>query len=591
MWLNLGIRSVRISESIPLSQDSVFSQARLSVCFDVEPQGIKEIILATGEVFRNRFWANAKDLNIKCQLLILPTDTEHHANEMTYFGGPQSSGGSGISMYAHLPEHKVRELYSDAKTNVFPETIRVKFADQFLSTSRGEPGLSYGLAGDGSEWKWNNVKDGDKLPTVTILGFEFQYAAYGADSLENRRDLIRPPSLFESSRITSEKVSALAEMINKATKTLGWGLRAGFAVGLWGLVLLPSVVWAKDLPEQVVMIRKSSGVELETTIYRPEGPGPFPLVVINHGKAPNITPGRQPRARFANASREFLSRGFVVAIPMRQGFSKSTGAYRGEGCEIEVNGRTQADDIEGALDYLVKQSYVDATKIVVMGQSHGGLTTMAFGMRAYPGVRALVNFAGGLKNLSCTWQQNNIAAYRSYGKNAQYPSLWFYGDNDSYWPPYLYRDYFDAFVKGGGKAELIAYGTFGHDSHVMFDASRGMGIWVPKVMTFLDGLGFDTKNKVDYRIAASRQLLPEPTDFADLADVDAVPNVRDAGRAGYLKFLEGASPRAFAISTAGSNYAWVSGREFAADTALENCNKNAKGNLCKLYAVNDEVVW
>ena len=268
---------------------------------------------------------------------------------------------------------------------------------------------------------------------------------------------------------------------------------AAVILALAGAMSSASSAWTAGLPEQVVMIRKSSGVQLETTVYRPEGPGPFPLVVINHGKAPIITPARQPRARYSNAAREFLSRDFVVAIPMRQGFSKSTGAYRGQGCEVEVNGRAQADDVEATLDYLTQQPYVDRDKIAVLGQSHGGLTTMAFGIRAYPGVRALVNFAGGLKNTSCTWQQNNIAAYRDYGREAKYPSLWFYGDNDSYWSPATYRDFFDAYAKGGAKAELIAYGTFGTDSHAMFDSARGMGIWVPKVMAFLDRLGFDTE--------------------------------------------------------------------------------------------------
>jgi dienelactone hydrolase len=356
------------------------------------------------------------------------------------------------------------------------------------------------------------------------------------------------------------------------------------------LVLLASPLAAKDLPEQVVMIPKSSGVELETTIYRPEGAGPFPLVVINHGKAP-VAPSTQPRARYTNASREFLSRGFIVAIPMRQGFSKSGGAYRGEGCEVEVNGRAQADDVEATLDYMVKLSYVDRTKIIIMGQSHGGLTTMAFGIRSYPGVRGLVDFAGGLKSTSCNWRQNNIEAFRSYGKEAKYPSLMFYGDNDSYWPSPLYRDFFEAYVQGGAKAELIAYGTFGTDSHTMFDSSRGMNIWVPKVMSFLKDLGFDTTTKVEYRVAASRQPLPLPTDFADIANVDAVPNVKQNGKDAYLKFLDGASPRAFAISTVGTNYSWITGREFAADSALENCNKSAKANVCKLYVVNDEVVW
>ncbi len=42
------------------------------------------------------------------------------------------------------------------------------------------------------------------------------------------------------------------------------------------------------LDEKVVMLPVVEGpdsVQLETTIYKPPGDGPFPLVVMNHGKA------------------------------------------------------------------------------------------------------------------------------------------------------------------------------------------------------------------------------------------------------------------------------------------------------------------
>ncbi len=39
--------------------------------------------------------------------------------------------------------------------------------------------------------------------------------------------------------------------------------------------------------EKVIMVLVNSRqdrIELETTIFKPDGDGPFPLVVINHGK-------------------------------------------------------------------------------------------------------------------------------------------------------------------------------------------------------------------------------------------------------------------------------------------------------------------
>ncbi len=43
-----------------------------------------------------------------------------------------------------------------------------------------------------------------------------------------------------------------------------------------------------SLNETVVNVPKKGAVftvDLETTVYKPDGDGPFPLVVINHGKA------------------------------------------------------------------------------------------------------------------------------------------------------------------------------------------------------------------------------------------------------------------------------------------------------------------
>lgn len=259
------------------------------------------------------------------------------------------------------------------------------------------------------------------------------------------------------------------------------------------LIVISSVAGAwgvSDRPQddEVVMIRKAGfliDAELETTIFRPEGQGPFPLVVINHGKDPG-NPRFQGRARFAVASRALVQRGFVVMLPMRQGFSKSSGGYVAGGCFIEGNGQGQADDVVAVLDYARTLPYVDGSRIIVMGQSHGGFTTLALGTRPYPGVLGLVNFAGGLRNDQCNgWESNLVDTFATYGAKAQYPSLWFYGDNDAYWPPSLYHRMYEAYNKAsGGKADLVAYGTFGTDSHKMFGAQEGLAIWINRFDAF-----------------------------------------------------------------------------------------------------------
>ncbi len=235
-----------------------------------------------------------------------------------------------------------------------------------------------------------------------------------------------------------------------------------------------------------------SGAELETTLFRPDGDGPFPLVVINHGKAPG-DPVFQERARHLNASREFVRRGYAVALPMRLGFSKSSGSYIGTGCNIASNGEMQAEWVAGVIEWLRAQPFVDRDRILVAGQSHGGLTAIALAARNPPGVRAILNFAGGLKNTACSWEHGLAEAFERFGARSRLPSLWFYGDNDSYFPPDVWQEMKARYAAAGGKVKLVAFGKFGRDAHGMFSSRAGLSIWVPEVERFLEGLGLPFK--------------------------------------------------------------------------------------------------
>lgn len=358
---------------------------------------------------------------------------------------------------------------------------------------------------------------------------------------------------------------------------------------------LPSIAQELDasVNEQVVMIAKKGGLfsfELETTIYKPEGDGPFPLVVINHGKAFG-DPRFQGRARHSAAARFFLQRGYAVLMPMRQGFSKSTGSYIGGGCNIDSNGMQQAQDTKAALDWAVSQPWADKNNILIMGQSHGGWTTLAFGTMNYPGVKALVNFAGGLRQESCAgWEGSLARAAGNYGKETQTPSLWFYGDNDSFFAPHTFRPMFEKYTAAGGKAELVAFGNFGSDAHSMFGARAGQSIWQPKVSAFMQAVGLPTAvTQAKFNTSPVVTPIPPKTDFAALEDETKLPHVKDSGRVGYKNFITKQLPRAFAIAPNGA-WAWAEMGDDPLKRALDNCNRNGQGQ-CKLYTVDDAVVW
>lgn len=246
-----------------------------------------------------------------------------------------------------------------------------------------------------------------------------------------------------------------------------------------------------------VPLSAHSGIHLETTVFRPKGLGPFPLVVMNHGKAFSA-PAQQARARYPVLSQEFVRRGYVVVIPMRQGFSQSGGRYAAPGCDLYANGREQAKEVDTVIRYFQKQSWIRADQVLVMGQSHGGLVSMALAEHAAPGVQLLVNFAGGLRSnggrCKSQWQEQMVLAFQRYGERARLPSLWFYGQNDGFFDPALVKRLHTAYLgskpSGMPSARLVDFGRFGQDSHGMVEYSGAVRLWWPELEPELKRLGF-----------------------------------------------------------------------------------------------------
>lgn len=342
------------------------------------------------------------------------------------------------------------------------------------------------------------------------------------------------------------------------------------------------------VPKKVLMFT----IDLEVTVFRPDGPGPFPLVVVNHGKQEG-DPKFQPRYRPVSAARFFLARGYAVIAPMRSGFSRSGGQYIGGGCNIESNGRSQAEDVQSVLRWATEQAWADTSRVLILGQSHGGWTSLAMGSLNHPGVMGVINFAGGLRQTGCAdWEGGLARAAAAYGGQTRVPSLWFYGDNDSYFSPSTWRAMHDRYSAGNPRTELIAFGRFGKDAHGMFGSRAGEAIWQGPTTRFMAALGLPTE-VVQPRFSAlneaQRRNLPPESGHALIDDLAAVPCQSDRCREGYRSFLERAAPRAFASN--GRAWGWASGGVNPEERALQTCSKNASGPPCGLYAVDDRVVW
>ena len=340
--------------------------------------------------------------------------------------------------------------------------------------------------------------------------------------------------------------------------------------------------------EQIILIPAGPDkrASLQTTVFRPNGPGPFPLLVINHGKEAG-DPRRQRRDRFVFMATAFVKRGYAVMVPMRQGFADSTGTYADFGCNMTANGQAQAADVLDAVSFARDQTWIDPERIIIAGQSYGGLATIALGTQYVPGVRGLINFAGGLRNdgKHCDWRADLVRAFGTYGDSNKIPSLWLYGINDSLFAPALVSRMHTAFVSSGGQARLHEFAAFKRDSHGILASRDGEKIWWHEAERFLKQVGMPTEEVV---AVGPPPALPQ-TDFAKLDDIAAVPYLSEQGRVAYRAYLDKLMPRAFAVSPSGA-WCWAEEGEDPDTRALATCAEKSS-QPCQLYSVDDYVVW
>jgi dienelactone hydrolase len=325
---------------------------------------------------------------------------------------------------------------------------------------------------------------------------------------------------------------------------------------------------------------------LQVTVLMPDGTGPFPLAVMNHGTSATSRPDLEPRYRFTFAAYYFLSRGYAVALPMMRGFAGSEGKQELDGCNQEAVGISNAKDIRAVIEFMSVQPYIDWSRVVVAGQSFGGWNALAFGILKHPNVRGLINFSGGAHISNCSDTPAALArAAERYGAQTIIPSLWIYGDNDTKFAPPVWRAMFDRYTAAGGHAELLAYGRFMTDSHNLLGFPEGLLIWAPKMDAFLTMLGLPAR--IEYAEYLPMDF-PPPSHFATIGDVDAVPYVTEQGRQLYRKFLSDPMPRVFVLSSKGFAASFQGGFD-PLGRAMSACEQRSQ--KCQFYAVDDYVTW
>jgi dienelactone hydrolase len=256
-----------------------------------------------------------------------------------------------------------------------------------------------------------------------------------------------------------------------------------------------------DVP---VSVRDMAGKKIDhiikVTVFHDDKREKSPWLVINHGRPSKPEDFvRMARQRYATNSQYFVSKGFAVFVPTRVGY----GVTGGDDVEFSgpCNARSFATSFAAVADQTLavlqaarKLPFVDPSRGVVVGQSVGGMTSVALAARDVPGLVATVNFAGGgggdpEKRPADPCSEPRLRAlFKEYGAAAKVPALWMYSQNDRFWGRTLPRDWFDEYMAAGGRGRFVPLPAYRADGHGIF--SGDPDAWKEPLEAFLKDVGF-----------------------------------------------------------------------------------------------------
>lgn len=237
---------------------------------------------------------------------------------------------------------------------------------------------------------------------------------------------------------------------------------------------------------------RSGALTLHGIIYRPAASGRHVTVLFNHGSGTDYT------REIAAVGPVYARLGFVFFAPARRGqwLSTETGQYivdsldavekvKGEAARdpllVELMKGPQLADVRAARDYIVAQPFVNPQRIVVAGNSFGGIVTV-FASADLDGLYAAVDFAGAAQTWAGapTLQAAMIEAVR----HSRIPIFFGQAQNDYDLTP---SRAMSAAMTAAGRPNLLrifpAFGISTPEGHSF--GYFGGAIWGPDLAAFL----------------------------------------------------------------------------------------------------------
>ncbi len=233
----------------------------------------------------------------------------------------------------------------------------------------------------------------------------------------------------------------------------------------------PERIYGQEIWVPIEVKGNSGSMEtlnLKATLYIPEGEGPFPLMIYNHGglRDESWVDEEEILRPVFGVSRDLVdNRKYAIIAPMSRGRGGSGGdiGYSSQhkcASSDEWSGK-RLEDIEGTIKYIGGFSRIDTSQILLMGHSRGGSLAVAYAEKHPKNVIGYVNFGGSWwdknedKNRECIRFNNSIMKRDKNSELGDTESLWVYGKQDKIVTAWMGKRYYKKYKKKGGNATLL----------------------------------------------------------------------------------------------------------------------------------------
>ena len=212
----------------------------------------------------------------------------------------------------------------------------------------------------------------------------------------------------------------------------------------------------------------AGAITLHAQLYKPEGAGPFPVVIGVHGCGGLSTPSERVLPRYRDWAEQILKTGHAVLLPDSYG-SRELGPQCRDKERRVLARRERVADVTAARQWLVAQAWVARRRISLVGWANGA-SAVLWAVRPQLASRTL---QPDFRSAIAFYPDCRISA--GTGWSARVPTLLLIGARDDISSPPACKQMIDNARGRSALARIVIYPGAAHDFDRASVATRSLG--------------------------------------------------------------------------------------------------------------------